>query len=387
MLVLSVLRWPILERIPLGGDFAVSPHGISIAVGFLVGAQLLLRRAQKRGLARRPVAGIPELVQTILVAVAIGTIIGARFFYILTHVDEFRTAAGAIDVVSFLKIWEGGLSLLGGIAGGLLAAVPYMLSRRLSIPLALDSSAPGLAAGIFIGRIGDLVIGEHLGAPTSFFLGWRCSGNVRDAAAPYPYPGNPADVVQGCYDVALHQTALYDFLAGGIVLAVLLLLERRPRFDGFFMLAFVGLYGVGRFLTDFARESEALFSLGGVDITGSQVAILGAIAAGLVWFLVTRPDRKTPYGWDPPAFEHGWGRGPRPSAPSDAAAGGHASGIAGETEPGAGNEPDGAVEAPEEGKNDPTDDDDPPTERPPRAPQDPHSERSAGGYPSPDGAR
>ncbi|MBW3606310.1 MAG: hypothetical protein KY460_15680 [Actinobacteria bacterium] len=37
----------------------------------------------------------------------------------------------------------------------------------------------------------------------------------------------------------MHQTALYDFLLGGVVFAALLFLEQRPRFDGFFVAAFV----------------------------------------------------------------------------------------------------------------------------------------------------
>ena len=357
MLVLAELQWPILERIPLVGDFAVSPHGISIAVGFLVGAQMMLRRAQRRGIARRHVDRIPDVVQSLLMLTALGTIVGARFFYILTHRDAFPTFA------SYFTIWEGGLSLLGGIAGGILFALPLALRQRLSVPLLLDSAAPGLAMGIFLGRIGDLVIGEHLGGPTSFFLGWRCSGDLRDPAAPYPYPGTAQ--VQGCFDAALHQTALYDFLAAGLVLAVLLVLERRPRFDGFFLVAFTVLYGAGRFLTDFGRETEALFTIPGtaIDITGSQVAVLAAIAAALAWVVVRRPQQRQPFAWDPPDFEHPWEGG-----------GGLAAGAA---EPAPADLPDEPTAGPQEGV----------VESPPEDQEHPHSDRPTGGYPSPDGAR
>ena len=297
MSVLAALQWPILERIPVFGDFQISPHGITIAVGFLAGAQLLLKRSQQRGVARRRVEDVDLIVQSVLTRVAIGAIIGARFFYVITRLDQFP------DPLGWLRIWEGGLSLLGGIAGGTLAAVPFALRRRLSVPLMLDSAAPGLALGIFIGRIGDLIIGEHLGGPTNFILGWRCSGAFRDPLAPYPFPGAAPQTVQGCFDTAVHQTALYDFLAGGVVLVVLLLLERRPRFDGFFMAAFAVLYGLGRFVTDFARAADKDL-LG--PLTGSQLAALGAVAAVLLWFVITRPDRREPYAWDPPDFDHPW---------------------------------------------------------------------------------
>ncbi len=304
MFVLAELRWPILERIPIAGDFSVSPHGITIAIGFLIGAQVMLKRAQKRGVARRPVRGIDMHVQSILTWAAVGGIFGARFFYVITRLDQFP------DVLGWFRIWEGGLSLLGGIAGAILAGVPYVLMKRFSVPLLLDSVAPGLALGIFLGRIGDLVIGEHLGGETTFALGWRCTGAFNDPGAPYPFT---TPMQQGCFDAVVHQTALYDFLAGGIVFAILLMLERRPRFDGFFMLAFGVLYGTGRVLTDFAREADKDM-LG--TLTGSQLTSLATIAAVLLWVAVRRPGRVMPYAWSPPDFPHGWGT-PPPAAPGD----------------------------------------------------------------------
>lgn len=198
-------------------------------------------------------------------------------------------------------MWHGGLSLLGGITGAVLAGLPYVARRRLSVPLLLDSAAPGLALGIFIGRIGDLIIGEHLGGRTDFFLGWRCSGALRDPQAPYPWPG---PTVQGCFDTAVHQTALYDFLTGGAVFAVLLILARRPRFDGFFFSAFVVLYGVGRFVSDFARLADK--NLVGT-LTGSQLTVIAAIAAVVAWGAMRRPWRRDVWAWSPPDFRHGWG--------------------------------------------------------------------------------
>ena len=296
-MTLAILAWPILERIPISGHFMVSPHGISVAVGVLLGARVMQRRARRRGVARRIGPDPDRVVEALVTRAVIGGIVGARFFYVVTRLDQFP------DPLGWVMVWNGGLSLLGGITGAVLAGLPYVLPQRLSTRLVLDSVAPGLALGIFVGRIGDLVIGEHLGGRTDFFLGWRCTGALRDAAAPYPWPGPTA---QGCFDVAVHQTALYDFLLGGAVFATLLVLERRPRFDGFFMAAFVLLYGSGRVVTDFARAADKDL-LG--TLTGSQVTALLAIAAVIGWILVSKPERRTPWAWSPPDFEHDWGRG------------------------------------------------------------------------------
>ena len=138
-------------------------------------------------------------------------------------------------------------------------------------------------------------------AGRTFFLGWQCTGAIGDPTAPHPWPGPTA---QGCFDATLHQTAPYDFLAAGLVFAVLLLLERRPRFDGFVIAAFVLLYGGGRFVSDFARAADR--GLVGT-LTGSQVTVVLAITSVLAWVAVTRPDRRLPWAWSPPDFSHGWG--------------------------------------------------------------------------------
>ncbi|MGH8883678.1 MAG: prolipoprotein diacylglyceryl transferase [Egibacteraceae bacterium] len=298
MPVTAALAWPILERIHILGRFAISPHGISIALGFLLGAQLMQRRAQRRGVARRPVEGIPEIVQSFATWAALGTIVGARLFYVATRPELYP------DPLDWLKIWEGGLSLLGGMAGALLAVIPYAVRRKLSVRLLLDSVAPGVALGIFIGRIGDLIIGEHLGGTTTFFLGWRCTGAYRFVAGEYRYvaPGPWLEPrVQGCYDAVVHQTALYDLLAAGLVLAALLLFERRARFDGFFAAMFVLLYGGGRFVSDFARAAD-LRLVG--PFTGSQVTVLMVMAAVGLWILLAKPYRHHPYAWSPPDFPY-----------------------------------------------------------------------------------
>ena len=291
--VVAELAWPILERIQLVGDFAVSPHGITVALGFVLGAQVMLRRARRRGVARRHVGGVDLVVQDIITRTAIGAILGARFFYVVTRLEQFSSP------LEWFTIWEGGLSLLGGIAGGTALSAVYVAKRRLDLRMGLDSAATGLALGIFLGRIGDLVIGEHLGGRTEFALGWRCTDNI-GIGPPVPWPGPTAP---GCFDVAVHQTALYDFLAGGIIYARLVALERRPRWDGFFAVVFAVSYGTFRFVSDFARAAD--LDLVG-PLTGSQVTSLAVIALVLGWVAGAKPWDRRPWAWNPPTFAHPW---------------------------------------------------------------------------------
>ena len=298
----ATISWPIVSRIPLGGDLAVSPHGIGVALGFLLGAWMLVRRAEKRGLGHSYVPDIPDGIQQLLGRIAIGAILGARLFFVLTHLDEF-----ASDPLSALAIWEGGLTFLGGVAGGIIVAMPWALRQGWRPVQLLDSAMPGLAAGLVVGRVGDLMIGDHIGAPTDFVLGWRCTGNYNPPGgantlgwtSPAPYPAGEMPTI-GCFDTAVHQTALYDFGAALFVLLLLLWFERRPRFDGFFVVAWVYGYGLVRFIGDFARQDRRLLGL-----TGSQYALLAAAVAVTIWMVRTRPWEKRPWAWDR-QFAHPW---------------------------------------------------------------------------------
>ena len=303
-MTLAALSWPIISRIPLGGELAISPHGIGIAAGFALGAWMMMERAEKRGLARHHVGDISENVQTLLGRVAIGAILGARLFYVLTHLDQFGD-----DPLSILAVWEGGLTFLGGVAGAIIVAMPWAVRQGWRPTMVLDSAMPGVAAGLIVGRLGDLMIGDHIGQPTDFFLGWRCTGDANPVTTLWSNdPGSYEEAVRrlgdepviGCFDTVVHQTALYDFGAAVFVLLLLLWFERRPRFDGFFAAAWVYGYGVVRFLGDFAREDRRFLAL-----TGSQWALVGASVGVTILLLRFRPWEDRPWAWDR-EFDHPW---------------------------------------------------------------------------------
>lgn len=290
MLTFDPMQWEILSRIHLG-PLAISPHGIGIAVGYLLGAQLMVRRARR-------VSGPNENdIYNALFYALIGAIVGARAGYVLGHLPEV-TDSGR-DLLGIFKVWEGGISLLGGITGAVLFALPYALRHKMGVWRSLDLAMPGLALGIVIGRIGDLVIGDHLGRPTSFALGWRCLGEV-GGTPPVPagvyrealQRGEPPSL--GCFDLTLHQTALYDFFSTILLLCLLLYLGRRARNEGFLVIVFVIWYGTMRVITDFLRVDRRYLGL-----TGSQIWALLVVLACL--YLLARyrgapPRRAAPGG-------------------------------------------------------------------------------------------
>ena len=300
--LLAAIGWPVIDRLELG-PVAISPHGIGIAVGYLLGSWWMMREGPKRGMKE-------EHIGSILLWALVGAIVGARVFYVIGHAGEFDS------FTDMLAVWRGGISLVGGIFGAIIFAYPVTRRHGYRFGQMMDSAALGLAFGIAVGRIGDLVIGDHLGKPTDFVLGWQySSGDLPGPWQPGPQDGQWTALLEGgqsqtigpdmaiLFDErgqliqqasAVHQTALYDMLIAAALFVFLLWLNRKPRREGVLIAAFGIWYGVGRLFTDFLRVDKTwLFGL-----TGSQWAAVGvmlASIAALVWFAIRRPR-----GGDPP---------------------------------------------------------------------------------------
>lgn len=166
---LAVVTFPIVERIPLVGEAAISPHGIGIAVGFVLAAYLFAWVGDRRGLRDDDhEVATQDVAQEIVVRAAFGAIVVGRLAFVLTHLDQYTGDLGA--VVSILRVTDGGLSFLGGVTGALLVCVPWIRRQGFSTPRVLDAAAPAVALGLVCGRLGDLAIGDHIGAPSGDVL-------------------------------------------------------------------------------------------------------------------------------------------------------------------------------------------------------------------------
>jgi len=296
--LIASVGWEVIDRFHFGSRFALSPHGLGIAVGFLAGAYIFVNREGPR-------RGFSESISNSIVFWAlVGTIIGSRLAYVLTHLSEFDNLG---DV---LAVYRGGLSQLGGVVGAIVACIPIVRKKGLSLLKGLDAAAIPIPVGVVIGRIGDLIIGDHLGKPTSWALAFQYRGGelsgydcVRgvcrtllsgDRTQEITSSGATLFGADGSVlgqGVGVHQTALYDlFIAMGLVL-FLVFLNQKVRRPGVLFLTYAAWYGTGRIITDFLRVENRFMGLTGSQWT-SVAAVTAAIAL-LVWFAV-RPLTATP---------------------------------------------------------------------------------------------
>ena len=296
---LAAVGWPVVERIGIG-PLQLSPHGLFIAIGFLVGTIPFGRLAERRGIP-------PIAITSVAFWSLIGAIVGARVGYVIAHPSDFASP------LEWLYVWQGGISLLGGIAGATIANAVNIKRWHLRFFQVADTIVPALAFGIVVGRIGDLIIGDHLGKPTSWLLAWTydggtlappftcvndlCQAELADGSLITVQPGevilrNAAgdQIAQG---VGLHQTALYDMLLAAVLFGVLWWFIKEDRREGMATLLFGIWYGCNRLLEDSLRIDKRFGPLTGSQWTALTVVVI-ASAIGIYLAITKRPGHTTP---------------------------------------------------------------------------------------------
>ncbi len=259
--------YPVLFRL---GRFQIHPYGLLLAISFLVGILWAVKRAERRSMDKNQVMDLSLIL-------LLCSILGSRIFYVITHLAEFRghwtdtfnpfQSSGEIGIA--------GLSMLGGVLLSLAAIIVYSIVKKVPILRFCDVVAPSFAFGLALTRIGCFLNGCCFGKPCH--LPW---GVV------FP-PDSPAgSTLPG---LKLHPTQLYSSVFDWILLGVLLVLDRKKRFDGFiFSVFFIG-YGFFRFGIDFVRyyESSVQVRVLGIALTFNQIISLSMAAAGLLilWIL------------------------------------------------------------------------------------------------------
>ena len=115
-----------------------------------------------------------------------------------------------------------------------------------------------------VGRVGDVISGEHYGPPTDLPWGVRLT---------HPDADVPSSAV------AYHSGGLYEVVLAAAILALLWPLRRRFRRPTMLLWTALGLYATGRFLMFFYRSDSAQVSLG---LNGSQWTSLVLVVVALV---------------------------------------------------------------------------------------------------------
>jgi phosphatidylglycerol:prolipoprotein diacylglycerol transferase len=146
---------------------SLQTYPLAILAAIAAGLWLAARGAQKTGLDQNRVydLGFYALLATAL---------GARLAYAILHWSTYReTPLPLFSLTPTALHWPGG-ALIGAAVGAL-----YWWRHGLPVGRTLDALAPGIALGLAIERLGALLGGVALGAPTTLPWGVPLLGVMR----------------------------------------------------------------------------------------------------------------------------------------------------------------------------------------------------------------
>lgn len=271
VLGMTLLALSILRGMP---DIRINAYGAMLTVGFILGTLTAVRLGIRRGIAA-------ERLLDLGLFVLVGAIIGARVVYVMITPN----AGPLFDLNLIMAKGLGGLSFHGGLLGGLLAATAYMLITRQPYWRMADCTAPGIALGYAITRIGC-------------FLNGCCFGKICDLPwavtfpMPAPYgtgPEGPVPPFAPFGQIAhVHPVQLYATLMGLIMYGILLLLSRKQSLGraGRLFMVFLMLEGIERYVMEIFRFPDTHFqgAVTPAQFFSALIIIIGVIG----WFILPK---------------------------------------------------------------------------------------------------
>jgi phosphatidylglycerol:prolipoprotein diacylglycerol transferase len=261
------------------GPLAITGYGIMMMVAFLMAGwaiQLELRRRQLD----------EDFAADIVIAAVIGGLVGAKIWYVL-----ITGQWGAL-------LSRGGLVWYGGFFGGVAAVLLNGWRKRVPMQFTFEITAPALALGYALGRVGCFLVNDDYGIPTS--LPWAMkfpqglppssAGELMRAGVTFPGGTDPNLIV------AVHPTQLYETAIMLLAFAWLWRQRAHLHATGWLFGAYLVWAGVERFLVEFVRaKDDRLFG----PLTLAQVTSIALVLGG--GYLMQRFNRPGPA--DPSAPE------------------------------------------------------------------------------------
>jgi prolipoprotein diacylglyceryl transferase len=247
------------------GPFLVHAYGLAYVFAVLAAVAITTRRWEAQG-------GDRALVQEVALWGFPAGLIGGRLYFVITSWNEVPSHWWGP-----LAIWEGGLGIWGGIAGGTLGGLWVLRRRGADLTAFMDAAAPALLVAQAIGRVGNYFNQELFGGPTT--LPWGLE--IDPAHRPDGYAA----------DATFHPTFLYEIIWNLSLAAILVWLghHRRIRPPGLFALYVAG-YSLGRIGEELLRVDPA-HHIFGLRLNLYVATLLFVI--GIAWF--ARSQRAGPW--------------------------------------------------------------------------------------------
>ncbi len=267
------------------GNADIQWYGLIIVIGMMVGLLYACWQSKKIGITS------DDTVELFLWLIPLA-IVFARLLYVIPRADEYfgnNGYEGWDKFVHIIAIWEGGITIIGGLVGGLIGAIFFTLrhKKQTNYLNVIDLVVVPVFLGQIIGRWGNFVNQEAFGLPITnehfqfFPFGvyiTRPSGVEGEFAAKvYDH------IAAGGGGNWFCATFLYEGVWNAIGVAACVALWRKDyhkKYPGILMIFYLFWYCIGRFWLEFLRMDAVPVT----KIACLIVAIL-ALVIGIVYLL------------------------------------------------------------------------------------------------------
>ena len=207
------------------GFFEVRWYSLAYIFGILIG-WWIAKKIIKFKIQNKTVKFNSNIFDDLISYIIISMILGGRLGYIIFYNLPYYLN----NPIDILKIWQGGMSFHGALAGVMLATYLFSKKVRINSFFFLDLIACVAPIGIFFGRIANFINGELYGKPTTLF--WSVIFPKIDEI-----PRHPSQL----YEAALEGTILF-------VILISLILKKSAKV-GVVSALFMILYGFFRIVS------------------------------------------------------------------------------------------------------------------------------------------
>lgn len=244
-------------------------YGIFIGLGVILGVLLALHEAKRTG--QNPDTYLDFIIYAMIIA-----IIGARLYYVIFSWDFYSQHPEKI-----FAIREGGLAIYGGIIGGVLTAIVYSRVKKKNFWVMADTMSPSLILGQMLGRWGNFFNKEAFGGFTDNLFAMRYQLSQVRASDVTPDILQNLVTVNGVDYIQVHPTFLYESMWSLCVFIILLILQRKKKFNGQVCATYFFGYALGRVWIEGLRTDQ--LCIGNVPVSQALSAVL-IIASVVLYF-------------------------------------------------------------------------------------------------------
>lgn len=224
-------------------------YGLLIGTAFFIAVIIIRELAHIKGFEK-------DIAYDLLLAVFPFAIIGARLFYVLFSGSQWT-------FVEILQVWNGGLSIIGGVIGGFFGILIYSIIKKHNVLALTDLVVPVLLLGQSIGRWGNYVNQEVYGnIVTNQNLQW------------FPM----AVKIGSNWHYALF---FYESVLNFLCAIIIFLIFKKIQKPGYFTSIYLIFYGTVRSIMEVNRYSDYILTTNsGLPI--SQIVSIGFIVLGML---------------------------------------------------------------------------------------------------------